>query len=221
MYNTDLPNRAELPSSKKLLRSTLLAAITASVLLSTIVLPSEYAIDPTGIGRALGLTQMGEIKMQLAAENTQMAANEATAKAEKESISGVVAAAPAAVPAEVKPAATEQAVVEPIAATRTDTTVITLKPGDATEIKLKMTKDATVEYQWTVAGGVVNFDTHADSESIDYHGYGKGKGASNDKGVLTAAFDGNHGWFWRNRDNAPVTVTLVTTGKYDGIKKAM
>lgn len=84
-----------------------------------------------------------------------------------------------------------------------------------------MTKDATVEYQWTVAGGVVNFDTHADSESIDYHGYGKGKGASNDKGVLTAAFDGNHGWFWRNRDNAPVTVTLVTTGKYDGIKKAM
>jgi hypothetical protein len=84
-----------------------------------------------------------------------------------------------------------------------------------------MTKDATVEYQWTVAGGVVNFDTHADSENIDYHGYGKGKGASNDKGVLKAAFDGNHGWFWRNRDNVDVTVTLVTTGMYDGIKKAM
>lgn len=129
MYNTDLPNRAELPSSKKLLRSTLLAAITASVLLSTIVLPSEYAIDPTGIGRALGLTQMGEIKMQLAQKTHRWRQMKRLRKQKKESISGVVAAAPAAVPAEVKPAATEQAVVERIAATRTDTTVITLKPG--------------------------------------------------------------------------------------------
>ena len=216
MYNTDLPNRAELPSSTQLLRSTVLAIVAAAVLLATVVLPSEYAVDPTGIGRVLGLTQMGEIKMQLAAENEKLAATEAIAKAEQESVPGVPPAAPVAVPAEVKPAATEQ-----IAAARTDTTVITLKPGEATEIKLKMAKDASVKYQWAVAGGVVNFDTHADSESIDYHGYGKGKGASNDKGVLTAAFDGNHGWFWRNRDNVDVTVTLVTTGMYDGIKKAM
>ena len=221
MYNTDLPNRAELPSSAQLLRSTVLAIVAAAVLLATVVLPSEYAVDPTGIGRVLGLTQMGEIKMQLAAENEKLAATEAIAKAEQESVPGVAAAAPVAVPAEVKPAVTEQAAAEPISAARTDTTVITLKPGEATEIKLKMAKDATVEYQWTVAGGVVNFDTHADNESIDYHGYGKGKGASNDKGVLKAAFDGNHGWFWRNRDNVDVTVTLVTTGMYDGIKKAM
>ena len=199
----------------------MLAIVAAAVLLATVVLPSEYAVDPTGIGRVLGLTQMGEIKMQLAAENEKLAATEAIAKAEQESVPGVAAAAPVAVPAEVKPAVTEQAAAEPISAARTDTTVITLKPGEATEIKLKMAKDATVEYQWTVAGGVVNFDTHADNESIDYHGYGKGKGASNDKGVLKAAFDGNHGWFWRNRDNVDVTVTLVTTGMYDGIKKAM
>ena len=32
------------------------------------VLPAEYNIDPTGVGRALGLTQMGEIKTQLARE---------------------------------------------------------------------------------------------------------------------------------------------------------
>lgn len=220
MYNTDLPNRAELPGTAQLLRSTGLAIVAAAALLATVVLPSEYAVDPTGIGRALGLTQMGEIKMQLAAENEKLAATELIAKAEQETVPGVAT--------DVKPAATEQAVVkpihavvEPIVATRTDTTVIILKPGEATEIKLKMTKDATVEYQWNVAGGVVNFDTHADNESIDYHGYGKGKGASNDKGVLTAAFDGNHGWFWRNRDNAAVTVTLVTTGMYDGIKKSM
>jgi len=31
-------------------------------------------------------------------------------------------------------------------------------------------------------------------------------------GGRTAAFTGNHGWFWRNRTAAPVTFTLRTGG---------
>jgi hypothetical protein len=69
MYNTDLPTRAELPSAMKLMQSTILAAIVALTLLITIVMPSEYGIDPTGVGRLLGLKQMGEIKTQLAEES--------------------------------------------------------------------------------------------------------------------------------------------------------
>src|SRR5215207_8018897 len=65
MYNSDLPNRAELPTSGQLLRSTLLAAGVATALLVAVVLPAEYGIDPTGAGRLLGLKQMGEIKTQL------------------------------------------------------------------------------------------------------------------------------------------------------------
>lgn len=76
MYNTDLPTRAELPSTGKLLRSTLLATIIAVALLITVVLPAEYAIDPTGAGRLLGLTEMGEIKTQLAEEAELDQANE-------------------------------------------------------------------------------------------------------------------------------------------------
>jgi hypothetical protein len=37
-------------------------------ILVTAVLPAEYRIDPTGVGRVFGLTQMGEIKQHLAAE---------------------------------------------------------------------------------------------------------------------------------------------------------
>ena len=55
MYNSDTPLRAELPSSKQLLRSTILAAIAALVLLIAVVLPAEYGIDPTGAGGAGGL----------------------------------------------------------------------------------------------------------------------------------------------------------------------
>src|SRR5215217_4805172 len=68
MYNTDMPTRAELPTSNQLIRSTLIAAGVAAALLVTIVLPAEYGIDPTGVGRALGLAEMGEIKIQLAEE---------------------------------------------------------------------------------------------------------------------------------------------------------
>ena len=32
--------------------------------------------------------------------------------------------------------------------------------------------------------------------------------------MLEAAFDGNHGWFWRNRDDTAVTVTLQLRGAY-------
>ena len=65
MYNTDMPSRAELPSSGQLLRSTLIAAGVAAALLVTVVLPAEYGIDPTGTGRLLGLAEMGGIKTQL------------------------------------------------------------------------------------------------------------------------------------------------------------
>src|SRR6056297_1659458 len=68
MYNTDIPNREELPSTAKLIRSTIIAAIVALVLLVTVVMPAEYALDPTGAGRLLGLTEMGEIKEQLEEE---------------------------------------------------------------------------------------------------------------------------------------------------------
>jgi len=68
MYNKDLPSRSELPSSARIIRSTVTAVLSAIVLLVTVVLPAEYAVDPTGMGRVLGLTEMGEIKQQLAKE---------------------------------------------------------------------------------------------------------------------------------------------------------
>ncbi|MFG9957587.1 transmembrane anchor protein, partial [Pseudomonas aeruginosa] len=56
MFNTKLPTQCELPTSRQLLRSTVIAVGVAAALLVTVVMPSEYAIDPTGVGRVLGLT---------------------------------------------------------------------------------------------------------------------------------------------------------------------
>ncbi len=68
MFNSQRPRLEDLPTTGQLLKASGFAIVTAGVILTTIVLPSEYAIDPTGVGRTLGLTQMGEIKAQLAQE---------------------------------------------------------------------------------------------------------------------------------------------------------
>ena len=68
MYNAQKPNLDDLPTAGRLWRSTAIAAGAAALILVTVVWPSEYGIDPTGVGGLLGLTEMGEIKSQLAEE---------------------------------------------------------------------------------------------------------------------------------------------------------
>jgi hypothetical protein len=207
MFNSQRPNPDDLPTSRQLFRATLIAAATAGAILVAIVLPSEYAIDPTGIGRALGYTQMGEIKAQLAEE---AAADAAIDAAPDEAVQ--VAAGPAG------PTAPEQAAV---AAARTDTLTVELAPDEAAEIKVTALKGAEIAFGWDVAGGHVNFDTHGDAPGISYHGYGKGRESTGERGTLVAAFDGKHGWFWRNRSGAPVTITLSTEGVYSEIRRVV
>jgi hypothetical protein len=222
MYNTDIPARAELPSSKQLVRSTLIAAAAAILLLITTVLPAEYGIDPIGVGSYLGLTKMGEIKVSLAAEEAAQEApanNKSVLKQQTAPTLSSVNSAPALMEETAISAKPEkQLSSRPLAS---DLKSITLQPGEATEIKLVMKKGSLVTYQWKVNVGKVNFDTHGDSPSIDYHGYGKGRQVAGDKGELVAAFDGNHGWYWRNRAEHEVTIFLSTQGDYQSIDRTM
>lgn len=220
MYNSDIPSRAELPSTRQLIRSTIIAAVSAVILLFTVVLPSEYGVDPTGIGRALGLTEMGEIKTRLAQEAAEdeaatKAANAAPNAAPAQT--GKETAAPAA-PAVVTTASQPAAPAATATAQWRDELSFTLTPGQGTEIKMKMKEGEKALFAWTVQGGVVNFDTHGDAlgKSISYE---KGRAVVSDEGELVAAFTGNHGWFWRNRGQADVTVTLKAGGAYSDLKR--
>ncbi|WP_201842132.1 transmembrane anchor protein [Microvirga zambiensis] len=218
MYNTDMPTRADLPSSAQLLRSTLIAAGVAAAILVTVVLPSEYGIDPTGAGRALGLTEMGEIKTQLAEEAEADRVKEQT---------GQVPVAPAtpgqrssllgSIFAQLVIGSAQAQTATPKA--KSENMSVTLAPGEGTEVKMDMRKGAKVTYVWKVESGTVNHDTHGEG-SGNQISYSKGRGVPGDQGELTAAFDGNHGWFWRNRGSAPVTVTLTASGDFGSLKRA-
>lgn len=217
MYNAEPPKPADLPTTKRLLRSTIIAIVSAIVILVTIVLPAEYAIDPTGIGRFLGLAEMGEIKTQLAKE----------AEEDREKDPPKTDAPPAAPKPEQRSSLfgrilgelfIRSAAAEAPKAGRSDTLSIRLRPAQGREIKLTMKKGAKVDFSWTVEGGVVNFDLHGDGSGRK-KSYEKGRAVKGAKGTLTAAFDGSHGWFWRNRGKKDVTVKLRTSGQYGRIKE--
>ncbi|NUW69977.1 transmembrane anchor protein [Vibrio coralliilyticus] len=207
MYNSEIPSRADLPSNKQLVRSTLIALVAAVAVLITVVLPAEYAIDPTGAGRLLGLTEMGEIKEQLAKE-----------AAEDQARSEVASTLEVAKPiAQSQPEVVEET---PSAPEWKDKIIISLKPGQGAEVKLTMEEGRTASFAWTSKGGPVNFDTHGDGNgnSISYE---KGRGVPEDEGELVAAFTGNHGWFFRNRNDSTVMVILRTSGDYGQMKRVL
>lgn len=285
MYNANRPIQSDLPSPAQLLRSTILAAVSAAAILVAVVLPSEYGIDPTGAGRLLGLTEMGDTKMQLAAEaeadrkaaETSMAASapaivpppppapdlsglyqridtlEAAVRDLTRSLEASRAASPTSTPESQSGTATDTAAAvsaaveapattpEPAAETITvaeqpqapaaaaapapevkplnqHQATFTLNPGQGIEIKLVMKKGAQADFAWASEGGPVNFDTHGDGAGDLRISYEKGRGVQSDEGTITAEFDGNHGWFWRNRNKQPVTLTLRTAGDYAEIK---
>jgi len=216
MTDTTGINSHALPSSARLLRSTLIAAAVALALLVTAVLPAEYGIDPTGVGRVLGLTEMGKVKAQLAREAASSATTSPPIAADS-----VARATPRAAGATTPPA---QAAAAAVAAdsTRRDSVQVVHRPNEGKEIKLIMVKGARVNYSWTLDKGAVGFETHGDTLNAPrgvFHSYGKGRDSTYDKGSFVAVFNGMHGWFWRNRSSGTVTVTLRTDGQYSELKR--
>jgi hypothetical protein len=234
MFNAEIPSRAELPSTRQLLKSTAIAVVAAAVILVTVVLPAEYGIDPTRVGRALQLTQMGEIKTQLSIEaeaDRQRDRQQAPATPDRRSsLSQLIAGlliSPALAHAgghdddEAAPAPkAADSIAQPAPGGKTDETVVTLKPNEGVEYKLTMVRGAVAQYSWKTDGGNENYDLHGSPKGGGKEtSYKKAVGVNADSGTLTAAYDGSHGWFWRNRGSKDVTITLKTNGAYSEIKR--
>jgi hypothetical protein len=201
--NAEKPDPAILPTPRQLRRSTIAAVVGAAFIGVGVYLPAEYGIDPTGIGSVMGLTEMGEIKQQLAREAAE---DEAIHGGDQSSsvIDGIFGLFVGAAHAQEA---------------WTDTVTFTLAPDASTEVKLVMAAGDVAEYAWVAEGGRINFDLHAhgDSQSVDYD---RGRGATDGAGSIEAPFPGEHGWFWRNRDEADVTVTLQLRGAYSEIVRS-
>ncbi len=99
---------------------------------------------------------------------------------------------------------------------RTDEMSITLAAGEGAEIKAQMAAGQRLVYSWTATGNGVDVDMHG--EAIDKAGgdrsYQTGEFQTSGHGAFEAPMAGNHGWFWQNLNDDPVTVTVKTAGFY-------
>ena len=175
-----------LPSLSQLGKATAVALAAAGLILITTVLPAEFGIDPTGAGKALGLTRLN------AAAQT----------------------APPAAP----PGAAAAGLVKSTRPLRSDTMSVTLQPGEGAEIKAAMRKGETMVFSWEAEGGPVKSDMHGEPHNAkpnEFTTYWKVPSQSNGAGSFSAPFEGIHGWFWRNKNDKPVTVKVSVSGFHD------
>lgn len=184
-------------SSATLGRASAAALAAGAAILVLFVLPAEYAIDPTGIGSALGLTRMASVE-------------------EADDAAPVTTPAPAAAVAVPAQTAATIARATPF---RQDEKTITLAPGKGIEVKARMQAGDSFNFRWH-ATGPVRADMHGEptgGREDEFTDYWKQKDITASQGSFTAPFAGTHGWYWKNREDVPVTVTVRLDGFYASV----
>lgn len=185
------------------------AALLALLILITTVLPAEYAIDLTGAGKLLGLTELNQVKQGaidpaalLEAPDGQLKNSETGNTDHSNNAEG--GKPPAAYFSET--------------ARKEDALTLTLQPGQGAEIKAVMNKGQRLFFSWQ-ADGLLYVDMHGEEPNAsadDFTQY-RAQLATRSEGALTAEFPGTHGWYWKNDQLQPITIELQVTGYYQAI----
>lgn len=196
------------------LKGLAIAIVVAAVLFVTVVLPAEFGRDPTHVGHLLGLDALharagngggGESKVRL---TEVIGGNEKIFEADPGD-----GREPVPLP---NPAVSQLEAAAP----RTETITVKLDADAKTEIKAKLPKGKMLLYSWQVDGGKVYVDFHGHDPSLGdkfWVRYSEQDGVSGASGSLVAPFTGEHGWYWLNVTDGPVTIRLTVTGYFTEI----
>ena len=195
------------PTLSQLFKATSVALIAAVVILMTVVLPAEHGIDPTGIGKILGLTTLSAKDGEVAATPISETSPE-SASVRQETAPTLAAPVP------------DSSVFKSEGPFRNDEMAITLQPGEGTEIKATMRQGEQFVFAWAAVGGKVNFDMHGErpNAGAEFTSYWKDKQQAAAQGMFVAPFDGSHGWYWRNRGDQPVNIKVKVSGFYETLQ---
>jgi hypothetical protein len=201
------PYEARPPSPKRLAISCLVAIAGAAIVLVTVVLPAEYGIDPTGIGRAFGLTAINAPARTIAIADV-IGGNENYREVEIPEFGE---------PVPLPNPAVHQDEAEP---PKTRTLEVSIPPEKETEIRMVMQTSKMIEYSWRVDRGSVYTDFHGHDPAAGseyFVRYKEQQEGTGNNGSLVAPFAGEHGWYWLNYNEFPVLVTLTISGYFDDV----
>jgi hypothetical protein len=197
-----------LPSKQTLLRATLGSLAAAAVLLLLVVLPAEYGIDPTGFGHLTGLKGLAQPPKRSIALGDIIGGNLVLRE-----VAVPDPGEPTPLP---NPAVFQDQAMPP----KTRTMTIKMQPNGETEVKLKLQEGKVALFSWQVDQGTLYVDMHGHDPSFGpdfFVRYKEEDGGTGGNGSLTAPFAGEHGWYWLNYNEFPVTITLTVTGYFDDI----
>jgi|MEHZ01.5.fsa_nt_MEHZ011334633.1_14 hypothetical protein len=201
------PFELEPPSLKRIGINVSLAAAAALVLLILVILPSEYGIDLTGAGEAMGLTEINGPALTIEIRDV-LGGNEAYKEV--------------AIPDFGQPIPLPNTDVFQKQSTlaSADSMSITLQAFEETEIKTFLQANQVIEFSWQLDQGQVYVDFHGhDPLAGDdfWVRYEEQQAGSEGFGSLVAPFEGEHGWYFLNYNDHPVVITLNVSGYYDEI----
>lgn len=182
---TTEPNVQRPAARKKSLVGGAIILVVAAIIVVAFVLPAEFGIDPTGIGRMTGV-----IEISNSSSNAELQRG-----------------------AKRKGVLTLSATVPPPEAGATDRWEIELAGYESVEFKYTIAEGGRMTFAWR-SSAPLHYDMHAHpfkGGTALTESYGVGD-AESMQGRYVAAFTGIHGWYWQNRSLKPVTLVLEAQG---------
>ena len=175
------------PSRRTLLIGGAIAIVAAVGIAIAFVLPAEFGIDPTGLGRLTGLISI----------SNPATSPELERGSKRKGVLTLLDLAPAA------------------EAGNRDRWEFELGAYDSIEFKYTVSEGARMAFTWR-SSQPLHYDMHAhpfEGGVALTESYGVGDAAIM-HGRYVAPFNGIHGWYWQNRSLKPVKLTLEAKGGF-------
>ena len=194
----------------QLLKSLITALIIGVVILLTAVLPAEYGLDPLKTGELFGFSKLYQENNPIESNEPSPSLNFKKIKMEKLGSS----------PSITRPNEANNPPPETQYPTREDSIEVVIPAGTGIEYKFKSLKYGKTKYEWTTDKGIIYIDFHGEvkqentPKNVFYESYTLAY-SNNMAGTLTAPFEGKHGWYFRNKTNEDIIVTLRLIGQYE------
>ena len=181
--------KAQLPSTARLLKATLIAFAVALVVLVTTILPAEYGVDPLGTGAAIGLMSLSK------------------AEAKPDAAPPVQSGAMTPQPSIYKVDSQDFLLVPG----QGFEMKYHLPKGGVMVYSWKANAKLFYEFHGEP-------DQKPNKDYYDSYELDDKVGKDQSHGSFTAPSTGIHGWFWENKGDKNVELHLTVAGFFDGAK---
>ena len=198
-----------------LTKITFLSIIATLLITIIFILPAEFGIDPTGLGKKLGILNFSstELKVEINKASLTKRYPEFTPQSEFDYFE----------PENLDEPYTKSQ-KKPL---QSKSLLIKLEEFEQVEVKAIMDQGDSIVYSWElIKGENIYSDFHADPYEVKnfpesfYIRY-KESESKKSMGSLIAPFKGNHGWHWLNIEEKPVEIRLEVHGYFESLDEIM